>query len=135
MYFVEEPTRSLTDKAKGNKQKVNIPKPTIMKKAPRISHLKKKEDSPSKTTLVKKDTPHKALASKRKRVERIELKTTEKVTQTRKIMSSSDSGTSVEDDVLEIITTYRRKIYGKKVILNVPDAPLDNVSFDFVANV
>lgn len=73
--------------------------------------------------------------SKRRIVERIKQKTAEKVTQKRKIVSSSDLRTYVEDDILDLITTARRNIDRNNVPLNVPDVPLDNFSFHSVANV
>lgn len=66
---------------------------------------------------------------------RIKQETTEKKSQKRIIGSLNDSKTHVEDDILEIVTTPRRKIGGKKVPLNVIDSSLDNVSFHFVANI
>ncbi|KAH1238768.1 hypothetical protein GmHk_08G023374 [Glycine max] len=50
----------------------------------------------------------------------------------RKEISSSDSDDDVEPDVLDI---KRAKKSGKKVPGNVPDAPLDNISFHSIGNV
>lgn len=50
-------------------------------------------------------------------------------------MSSSVSESYVKDDVLDIITTSIRNIGGKNMPLNVPNAPLDHVSFHFLGNV
>ncbi|KAL5156381.1 hypothetical protein HKD37_U058824 [Glycine soja] len=50
----------------------------------------------------------------------------------RKEISSSDSDDDVELDVLDI---KRAKKSGKKVPGNVPDAPLDNISFHSIGNV
>lgn len=44
-------------------------------------------------------------------------------------MSSSDLEKFFEVDVLDIVSSSRRKIGGKRVLVNIPDAPLDNVSF------
>ncbi|KAI5385329.1 hypothetical protein KIW84_072070 [Lathyrus oleraceus] len=66
---------------------------------------------------------------------RFKQKTTEKKSQKRIIGSSNDSKTYVEDNILEIVTTSRRKIGGKKVPLNVIDSSLDNLSFHSVANI
>lgn len=64
----------------------------VKKNKPRENPMKRKKDSPSKTTLVKKYTSQKSHVSKRKSVEkvnkRIEHKTAEKKSLKKIIMSS-----------------------------------------------
>ena len=50
----------------------------------------------------------------------------------RKEITSSESNEDVEPDVPDI---RRSKKFGKKVPCNVPDAPLDNISFHSISNV
>ncbi|MCI14385.1 envelope-like protein, partial [Trifolium medium] len=58
-----------------------------------------------------------------------------KKTLKRKEVPTSDSDYNVEPDVPDIVPSTRKKIVGKKVPLNVPDAPMDNVSFNSEASV
>lgn len=53
----------------------------------------------------------------------------------RTLVQKSESEIDHEDDILDIMTTPRRKIGGKIVHINVYDAPLDNVLFHSVENV
>ena len=44
-------------------------------------------------------------------------------------MQTSGSETNVEVDILDIVPSSKIKIGGKRVPVNVPVSPLDNVSF------
>lgn len=57
------------------------------------------------------------------------MKVVEKKYLKRKLVRTSDSEIDVEVDVLDITLSSRRKIGGKRVIVNIPSIPLDNVSF------
>lgn len=64
--------KSLTDK--GKEQKVHTPNPTmdmVKKIILMVNPLKRKKYSPSKTTLVNKDTSQKSHVSKRRRFEKV----------------------------------------------------------------
>ncbi|KAL5191479.1 hypothetical protein HKD37_04G010752 [Glycine soja] len=76
-----------------------------------------------KTMAQKKSTPITPTSSRRSKVA-IPLKK-------RKEISSSDSDDDVE---LDVSTSKRTKTSGKKVPGNVPDAPLDNISFHSIGN-
>ncbi|KAH1249745.1 hypothetical protein GmHk_05G013041 [Glycine max] len=78
----------------------------------------------SKTMAQKKSTPITPTTSRRSKVAIPSKK--------RKEISSSDSDDDVEPDVPDI---KRAKTSGKKVPGNVPDAPLDNISFHSIGNV
>ena len=77
-----------------------------------------------KTVAQKKSTPVTPTTSRWSKVEIPSRK--------RKEISSSDSDEDVEPDVPDI---KRPKKSGKKVPGNVPDAPLDNISFHSISNV
>ncbi|KAH1249594.1 hypothetical protein GmHk_05G012912 [Glycine max] len=77
-----------------------------------------------KTMAQKKSTPITPTTSRRSKVAIPSKK--------RKEISSSDSDDDVEPDVPDI---KRAKTSGKKVPGNVPDAPLDNISFHSIGNV
>ncbi|KAL5172956.1 hypothetical protein HKD37_16G045606 [Glycine soja] len=77
-----------------------------------------------KTMAQKKSTPITPTTSRRSKVAIPSKK--------RKEISSSDSDDDVELDVPDI---KRAKTSGKKVPGNVPDAPLDNISFHSIGNV
>ncbi|KAL5137837.1 hypothetical protein HKD37_10G028138 [Glycine soja] len=77
-----------------------------------------------KTMAQKKSTPITPTTSRRSKVAIPSKK--------RKEISSSDSDDDVELDVPDI---KRTKTSGKKVPGNVPDAPLDNISFHSIGNV
>lgn len=53
---------------------------------------------------------------------RIKEKNEEKKSLKRKRVQSSDSK-NVEDDVQDIVPTIRRKVDGKRVLVNIPVAP------------
>lgn len=91
--------RSKTDKTKDKKQKVDTPK-SAMKN-------------------VKQKTPMTSPVSKRRRIEE---KNEEKKSLKRKRVQSSDSK-NVEDDVQDIVPTIRRKVDGKRVLMNILVAP------------
>ncbi|KAH1253598.1 hypothetical protein GmHk_04G010216 [Glycine max] len=76
-----------------------------------------------KTMAQKKSTPITPTTSRRSKVA-IPFKK-------RKEISSSDSDDDVE---LDVSTSKRAKTSGKKVPGNVPDAPLDNISFHSIGN-
>ncbi|KAL5133640.1 hypothetical protein HKD37_03G006932 [Glycine soja] len=76
-----------------------------------------------KTMAQKKSTPITPTTSRRSKVAIPSKK--------RKEISSSDSDDDVEPDVPDI---KRTKTSGKKVPGNVPDAPLDNISFHSIGN-
>ncbi|KAH1198020.1 hypothetical protein GmHk_18G051668 [Glycine max] len=77
-----------------------------------------------KTMAQKKSTPITPTTSRRSKVAIPSKK--------RKEISSSDSDDDVE---LDVSTSKRAKKSGKKVPGNVPDAPLDNISFHSIGNV
>ncbi|KAL5180009.1 hypothetical protein HKD37_01G001212 [Glycine soja] len=77
-----------------------------------------------KTMAQKKSTPITPTTSRRSKVAIPSKK--------RKEISSSDSDDDVE---LDVSTSKRAKTSGKKVPENVPDAPLDNISFHSIGNV
>ncbi|KAH1228668.1 hypothetical protein GmHk_10G028629 [Glycine max] len=77
-----------------------------------------------KTMAQKKSTPITPTTSRRSKVAIPSKK--------RKEISSSDSDDDVE---LDVSTSKRAKKSGKKVPENVPDAPLDNISFHSIGNV
>ncbi|KAH1265581.1 hypothetical protein GmHk_01G001259 [Glycine max] len=77
-----------------------------------------------KTMAQKKSTPITPTTSRRSKVAIPSKK--------RKEISSSDSDDDVE---LDVSTSKRTKKSGKKVPGNVPDAPLDNISFHSIGNV
>ncbi|KAH1253502.1 hypothetical protein GmHk_04G010141 [Glycine max] len=76
-----------------------------------------------KTMAQKKSTPITPTTSRRSKVAIPSKK--------RKEISSSDSDDDVE---LDVSTSKRAKKSGKKVPENVPDAPLDNISFHSIGN-
>ncbi|KAL5165152.1 hypothetical protein HKD37_18G050324 [Glycine soja] len=76
-----------------------------------------------KTMAQKKSTPITPTSSRRSKVAIPSKK--------RKEISSSDSDDDVE---LDVSTSKRAKKSGKKVPENVPDAPLDNISFHSIGN-
>ncbi|KAH1193596.1 hypothetical protein GmHk_19G054608 [Glycine max] len=76
-----------------------------------------------KTMAQKKSTPITPTSSRRSKVAIPSKK--------RKEISSSDSDNDVE---LDVSTSKRAKKSGKKVPENVPDAPLDNISFHSIGN-
>ncbi|KAH1233042.1 hypothetical protein GmHk_09G025566 [Glycine max] len=76
-----------------------------------------------KTMAQKKSTPITPTTSRRSKVAIPSKK--------RKEISSSDSDDDVE---LDVATSKRAKKSGKKVPENVPDAPLDNISFHSIGN-
>ncbi|KAH1266185.1 hypothetical protein GmHk_01G001731 [Glycine max] len=76
-----------------------------------------------KTMAQKKSTPITPTTSRRSKVAIPSKK--------RKEISSSDSDDDVE---LDVSTSKRAKQSGKKVPGNVPDAPLDNISFHSIGN-
>ncbi|KAH1193289.1 hypothetical protein GmHk_19G054366 [Glycine max] len=77
-----------------------------------------------KTMAQKKSTPVTPATSRRSKVAIPSKK--------RKEISSSDSDDDVE---LDVSTSKRAKKSGRKVPGNVPDAPLDNISFHSIGNV
>ncbi|KAL5179402.1 hypothetical protein HKD37_01G000714 [Glycine soja] len=77
-----------------------------------------------KTMAQKKSTPITPTTSRRSKVAIPSKK--------RKEISSSDSDDDVE---LDVSTSKRAKKSGRKVPGNVPDAPLDNISFHSIGNV
>ncbi|XP_057452353.1 uncharacterized protein LOC130744180 [Lotus japonicus] len=52
----------------------------------------------------------------------------------RKHVAETDSEPDVKPDVPEITTTAKKRIKGKRIPLNVPEAPIDNVSFHFASS-
>ncbi|XP_050875314.1 uncharacterized protein LOC127078947 [Lathyrus oleraceus] len=75
---------------------------------------------------LQKKIPQEKPGNKRRKVE---VKVVEKKYLKRKLVQTSDSEIDVEVDVLDITLSSRRKIGGKRVIVNIPSIPLDNVSF------
>ncbi|XP_050878663.1 uncharacterized protein LOC127082469 [Lathyrus oleraceus] len=80
-----------------------------------------------KDNVTKKDkTPKGKSVIKRRKVE---SKVIEKKSLKIKLVQSSDSETNDEEDVQDIVSIIRRKVSGKRIVVNVPAAPMDNVSF------
>lgn len=66
---------------------------------------------------------------------KVESKVVEKKSLEIKLRQSSDSETGVEQDVHDILSTIRRKVCGKRIHVNVPTAPMDNVSLHYEISV
>ena len=60
---------------------------------------------------------------------KVEEKVAQKKSLKRKLVQTNDSKTDGEVHILDIVTSYRRKIIGKRIHVNITAAPLDNVSF------
>ncbi|XP_057418714.1 uncharacterized protein LOC130712917 [Lotus japonicus] len=78
---------------------------------------KKKVSVPEKKTKKDKKDEKIAASTRRKR----------------KHVAETDSEPNVEPDVPDITTTAKKRIKGKRIPLNVPEAPIDNVSFHFAS--
>ncbi|XP_050909774.1 uncharacterized protein LOC127123616 [Lathyrus oleraceus] len=48
---------------------------------------------------------------------------------------SSDSDRDVEHNVQDIVSTARKQAFGKKIPANIPEVPIDNISFHSIENV
>lgn len=81
--------------------------------------------------LEKKTLQRKSVSKKRK----VEKKTTEKKSLKRKLVQLNESETDGEIGSLNIVTSSRIKIEGKRISVNIPVAPLANVSFHFETSV
>lgn len=81
---------------------------------------------------MKKKIPQRSPSNKRRKVEE---KLVEKRSLKRKMVKLSDSDSNVENNVLNVVSTIRKKVCGKIITLNVVDDPLDNVSFHSEASV
>lgn len=79
-----------------------------------------------------KKIPQRSPSSKRIKVEE---KSVEKRSLKRKMVKSSDSESNAEENVHNIVSTIRKKVGGKRIPLNVVDAPLGNASFIFEVSV
>ncbi|CAI8592904.1 unnamed protein product [Vicia faba] len=91
----------------------------------------KEKNVPIKTSLekyeiVKKKTSQRSHVSK---IRKVEEKSIVKKYLKRNLVQSSDYETKVESNVQDIVSTIRRKVGGKRILVNVIAAPLDNVSF------
>lgn len=73
---------------------------------------------------LKQTTPQRSSMSKRRKVEE---KSLEKNSININLEQSSDFETNVEENFQYIMSTIKRKFYGKRIPLNVVAAPLDNV--------
>jgi hypothetical protein len=60
------------------------------------------------------------------------LSSSKKTSQKKQRITASDSDRDVVDDVLNIVSTGKKKIGGKFIPQNVPDVPMDNISFHFI---
>ncbi|KAH1189506.1 hypothetical protein GmHk_20G057259 [Glycine max] len=100
------------------------PAPKAPEPAPEREKTPIKRSGRIKTMAQKKSTPITPDTSRRSKVAIPSKK--------RKEISSSDSDDDVE---LDVSTSKRAKKSGKKVPENVPDAPLDNISFHSIGNV
>ncbi|XP_057418567.1 uncharacterized protein LOC130712767 [Lotus japonicus] len=93
----------------------------------------KKKGSGSQTPKTPKasqvSVPEKK-TKKAKKEERIASSTGRK----RKHVAATDSEPEVEPDVPDIATLAKKRIKGKRIPLNVPEAPIDNVSFHFASS-
>ncbi|XP_057425915.1 uncharacterized protein LOC130719309 [Lotus japonicus] len=108
---------------------------TSVTKAPRSAskkdaerRSKKKEDPMHKTPKMYKSSQVQIPEKKKKKEKKIEPSPGRK----RKHVSDSDSEPDVRQDVPDISTTARKRMKGKRIPVNVPNAPVDNVSFHFL---
>lgn len=71
------------------------------------------------------------ITTKKSRVKRskVESNPAKKKTFKTKMVASSDSKYDAEVDVLDIASSTRKNVDGRKILANVPDAPFDNMSF------
>ncbi|XP_057452268.1 uncharacterized protein LOC130744091 [Lotus japonicus] len=94
---------------------------------------KKKKDFGSRSlkfpTASQISVPEKKTKKEMKK-ERIAASTGRK----RKHVATTDSEPEVEPDVPDISTLAKKRIKGKKIPLNVPEAPINNVSFHFASS-
>ncbi|XP_057425883.1 uncharacterized protein LOC130719269 [Lotus japonicus] len=88
---------------------------------------KKNEDPMNKTPKTYKSSQVQIPEKKKKKEKKIEPSLGRK----RKHESDPDSEPDVRQDVPDISTTARKRMKGKRIPVNVPDAPMDNVSFHF----
>ncbi|XP_057428378.1 uncharacterized protein LOC130721649 [Lotus japonicus] len=72
------------------------------------------------------------VSEKKKTKGKKEEKVAASIGKKRKHVSDTDSEPDVEPDVPDISTTAKKRVKGKRIPLNIPDAPMDNVSFHYV---
>lgn len=101
--------RSLVDRVKEKKRQKDVTTKSSMKN----------------TEVVKEKTPQEKSVSKKREVKE---KTAEKKSLVRKLVQTSDSETNAKEDAQYIVSTIRRKVGRKRIHVNVPAAPMDNVS-------
>lgn len=109
-------SRSVSDRVKEKKKEKGVPPKTSMKKI----------------EIVKKKTIQENPLNKKTKVEE---KNDKKKPLNRKLFQSSDSEIEAEEDVQNVMSIIRRKVSEKRVFVNVPDAPLDNVSLHYESSV
>lgn len=108
-------TKSLVDRVKDKKQ-LKI-----------ITHKSSKKN----TEKAKQNS----LIEKPMKKSKVEEKITKKKFLKRKPVQTSDSETYDEPNVMDIVTSSRRRIGGKRILFNIPTPPLVNVSFHSEASV
>ncbi|XP_057447913.1 uncharacterized protein LOC130739593 [Lotus japonicus] len=89
---------------------------------------KKKKGSGAQTPKSPKASQI-SVSEKKEKKEKKEEKIAVSNGRKRKHVSETDSEPDVEPDVPDISTTAKKRVKGKRIPLNVPDAPMDNVSF------
>lgn len=97
----------------------------------RVKEKKKQKDVTQKssmkdTEIVKEKTPQEKSVRKKRKVEE---KTVEKKSLKRKLVQTSDSETN-DEDFLDIMHIVRRKVDGKRILMNVPILP--QIMFNFI---
>ncbi|XP_057418325.1 uncharacterized protein LOC130712508 [Lotus japonicus] len=95
---------------------------------------KNKKDMASFKTPLKSKTSQVPESAKKKQSENKKVKAEVSAGKKRKHVSESDSESDVIPDVPHISTTTRKRMKGKRIPTNVPDAPVDNVSFHFASS-
>lgn len=140
--IIENVTKSQEKVA--NKEMVNIDEETEIDEEPivivmrsivkfvldRVKNKKKQKTvTPKSTTKITEMEKKKSLKEKPMKKRKVERKVIEKKFLKRKIIQTSGSETYDEQDVLDIVTSSRRNNGGKRILVNIPTAQLDNVSF------
>ncbi|XP_057444205.1 uncharacterized protein LOC130736388 [Lotus japonicus] len=111
---------------KASDQNVRSP----VKNPVKISQISPITYSSTQVQLAEKKKSVKKSAKKKKEAQDTQKKQVKASTgKKRKHISSSDSEQDVIPDAANMSSTTKKRIRGKRVPLNIPDAPMDNVSF------
>ncbi|XP_057444035.1 uncharacterized protein LOC130736207 [Lotus japonicus] len=112
-----------------------VPEP-YSRKANRLKKKMTKElvKSSHRTPKTYKSSPVQVPEKKKKEKKKGKGKDSVSKSKKRKHVSESDSEPDVELGVLDISTTARKRVKGKRVPLNVAEVPMDNVSFHSAEN-